>query len=88
MVLGLTKRPCKEIRQEKERYTEKLDFKPFSHGAINMEWSSVLAEVPGGQLVATFPSDVQFDGMDKVSSKEYPMLQGQVSDILKTVTLQ
>lgn len=53
-----------------------------------MEWSSVLAEVPGGQLVATFPSDVQFDGMDKVSSKEYPMLQGQVSDILKTVTVQ
>jgi len=36
MVPGLTKPPCTEIRQDKRRYAENLDFKPFSHGVINI----------------------------------------------------
>ncbi len=50
--------------------------------------SSVLAQVPGGVLVATFPSDVQFDPSDAVSMKEYMMLQDQVHDVLGTVKVQ
>lgn len=36
MVPSLTKPPCTEIRQDKRRYAEALDFKPFSHGVINI----------------------------------------------------
>lgn len=36
MVPGLTKPPCPEIRQDKRRYVKNLDFKPFSHGVINI----------------------------------------------------
>ena len=36
MVPGLTKRLCTEILQDKRRYAENLDFKPFSHGVINI----------------------------------------------------
>lgn len=36
MVPGLTKRLCTEIRQDKRQYVESLDFKPLSHGVINI----------------------------------------------------
>lgn len=36
MVPCLTKPPCTEIRQDKRRYAENLDIKPFSHGVINI----------------------------------------------------
>ena len=36
MVPDLTKPPCTEIQQDKRRYAENLDFKPFSHWFINI----------------------------------------------------